>query len=259
MGRNTLIIDGDVLLYWASHRNTSSVQWDQEDGVNLHTYICDTKQALFDMLDRVDALQEKLNADGSMLALSDYRVNWRHDVMPEYKAGRRDALRPPGFRELLQETKRNFAYTWNESLEADDVVGILATKKGNENAIMVSIDKDFQTIPGRLYNPDRPDEGVREISLEEADKFHMMQALMGDRVDNYYGCPGVGPKTAEKILDCPQEDWWPAVVAAYENAGKTEEDALQQARVARILRSGEYEDGKVKLWTPSTAKAAEQS
>jgi DNA polymerase-1 len=48
----------------------------------------------------------------------------------------------------------------------------------------------------------------------------------------------------------PVKDMWKIVVKAYEKAGMNEQDALQQARVARILRHGEYDKktGEVKLW-----------
>jgi len=75
-----------------------------------------------------------------------------------------------------------------------------------------------------------------------------MQTLMGDSTDNYKGCPKVGLKTAEKIL--AENSTWETVVAAFEKAGLSEEDALENARLARILRDGEYnnETGEVKLW-----------
>ena len=105
-------------------------------------------------------------------------------------------------------------------LEGDDCLGLLATRPGNE-CIVVSSDKDLKTIPGKLYRPD--DDEVLEISLEEADRFFLTQTLTGDVTDGYKGCPGVGPKTAEKILG-PRPHWG-AVEQAYIKAGLTKEDA----------------------------------
>ena len=83
-----------------------------------------------------------------------------------------------------------------------------------------------------------------------ADRFHLYQTLVGDQTDNYKGCPGVGPVKAETALGA--NPTWASVVGCYEKAGLTEEDALVQARVARILRHGEYNKMtcEVKLWTP---------
>src|SRR5690606_15306825 len=92
-----------------------------------------------------------------------------------------------------------------------------------------------------------------EVSEEEADRYFYMQVLTGDPTDGYSGCPGIGPKRAERLLDgVGLEDMWSVIVETYEAKGLTEEDALQQARVARILRKNDY-DFKNKspmLWAP---------
>tara|TARA_R100000700_G_C3130555_1_gene115965 strand:- start:592 stop:885 length:294 start_codon:yes stop_codon:yes gene_type:complete len=83
-----------------------------------------------------------------------------------------------------------------------------------------------------------------------ANYMHLYQTLVGDATDNYKGCPGVGPKKATEILEEPT---WDSVVKAFEKAGLTEEDALVQARVARILRADDYNFHKeeVILWQPT--------
>ena len=80
----------------------------------------------------------------------------------------------------------------------------------------------------------------------------MFQTLCGDSTDGYSGCPSVGSKTAEKILDVPTKDMWSVVVDAYKKKGLTYEDTLIQARVARILRGDEYnmDTGEMNLWIP---------
>lgn len=147
--------------------------------------------------------------------------------------------------------------------------------------ILVGRDKDFNSIPGfhHAIKQDMPGV-VREVSQWEADRFHMVQALAGDMTDGYPGCPGIGMTSAEKIIDnpmrlVPQEgvktrgknkgesvtrwmseptrDYWACIVSHYRKAGLTEADALKTARLARILRYGEYdqETEEVTLWTPS--------
>jgi DNA polymerase-1 len=115
--------------------------------------------------------------------------------------------------------------------------------------VVVSADKDLKTIPCRLYNPH--DGSDRVISEEEADYNHLFQTLIGDQSDGYPGCPGIGAKTAAKLLE-EHGAVWQTVVDAYKKAGLNEEEALRQARVARILRKGEFSSrtNKVKLWTP---------
>ena len=93
----------------------------------------------------------------------------------------------------------------------------------------------------------------------QANYHHLLQALTGDTVDGYAGCPGVGPVAAEKILKefMAEEAFdvkaaWSAVVEAYSKKGLGEEEALTQARVARICRAEDYDFKRktVKLWTP---------
>lgn len=136
-----------------------------------------------------------------------------------------------------------------DELEGDDVIGITATSGGSY--IIATIDKDMKTIPGKHYNFGKDE--FFEIDEDQANYWHMVQTLTGDQTDGYSGCPGVGIKTAEKLLaGVPPEDRWAVVVKAYDKAGFGEEEALTQARVARILQFSDYDliSGKVKLWEP---------
>ena len=94
--------------------------------------------------------------------------------------------------------------------------------------------------------------------------FFFLQALKGDTVDGYGGCPRIGQKRAWKLLhpikkkkikaiERPAE-YWKAILTAYTKAGLDETYALQQARVARILTNSDYDFTKQKeiLWTPPT-------
>jgi DNA polymerase-1 len=156
--------------------------------------------------------------------------------------------------------KRHLETAWGgeseKGLEADDLIGMAASSAVSSelSPIIVSIDKDFKTVPCRLYNPDKPELGVIEITSEQADYWFMYQTLTGDSADNYKGCPGVGPKKAEKLLEDKTTlyDMWQVVLKAYDSSGLSSRHALTQARVARILRYGEYNFGmgKVKLWHP---------
>ncbi len=241
----TLLIDGDILLYAESAAVEEAYNW----GDDIWTLHGDAKVAK----ERVDVwlqdIKEHLEATHIIITLTD-NANWRKDVLPTYKHNRKSKRKPLVFPELRDYVSKTYKTILWETLEADDVMGILATDpKDKTDKIIVSEDKDLKTIPGKLYNPGHPEDGVVEISLEQADHYHLTQSLMGDITDGYSGCPGVGPKTAIKAL---QNGEWCEVVAAYEKAGLTEEDALIQARVARILRHGEYNQKtkEIILWLP---------
>ena len=125
-------------------------------------------------------------------------------------------------------------------------MGIYATKlTGN---IIVSPDKDMRQIPGKLYNL----EDTTTITPEEGAKWHLIQTLAGDQTDGYSGVPGIGVKRAQTLFE--KEGYsWATVVKAFESKGLTEEDALLNARLAKILTHEDYDAKRQepKLWTPT--------
>lgn len=136
-----------------------------------------------------------------------------------------------------------------DGLEADDIMGIWQTNGRLGDTIIVSEDKDMKTIPGKLYRQGE----LIEVSELEADYNHLFQTLLGDATDGYSGCPGVGAVGANKLLSGNPS--WPTVVKAYEAKGLTEDDALTQARLARILRSSDWNSVSKTpiLWSPPNA------
>lgn len=247
----TLLIDGDILVYQVASRHQHHYEWDE----GLVTPIADGDLARRAMDNELAALKERLSADRIKIALKCYDApNWRLGVYPEYKSNRNTL---PALRPLLLVPLRDYLLDvykaeMEPTLEADDLLGIWATSKRIKGErVIVSEDKDLQQIPGLLYNPRVDKEPIR-IKEEVADRFHLMQTLTGDQVDGYPGCPGVGRKRAAYALDL--ECSWETVVAQYKKwADLTEEDALVQARVARILRAEEWDhkDKKVRLWKPT--------
>ena len=180
------------------------------------------------------------------MCISDPVANFRKKILSTYKANRIGKRKPVCYREVIDWIKAHYITRMIPTLEADDVVGILATKyKGQE--VHSSGDKDFRSIPGVFYNFLQGE--IYHISEREADKWFYTQTLIGDKADNYDGCPGIGEKTAEKIFQKEGVSWH-TVERTFLRKGLTKEDALQQARVARILRDTEWKDGKPILWSP---------
>ena len=106
------------------------------------------------------------------------------------------------------------------------------------------------TIPCEYYNMDS--EVTEVIDEETANHMFFFQTLVGDPVDNYKGCPGIGPKKATELL-LSKGVKWKTITDAYDKAGLSEDHALTQARVARILRSSDYNFQKeeINLWSPN--------
>lgn len=183
--------------------------------------------------------------------------NWRKGLAKTYK-GNRTGRKPLAYYEIALRIAEVFQTVWCECLEADDIVGILATHPDLTNrAVIVSQDKDMRTLPVFQMNPNSPKpwETLVRPTEEQADWFHMFQTLAGDKTDNYKGCPGMGEKTApDHLAKYTPEKWWKGVVAAFTNKAQGLEEALTQARQARILRFTDLTevDGNthIKLWTP---------
>jgi 5'-3' exonuclease len=256
MDRETiLLIDGDTILHRAAFGAERRIEWEP----GQFTLTGDLGEAQDRVRRELEILVSTLSAHRSAFVLSDSSQRyWRNVVYPDYKqhrtGARNHAFLYPEVRAWANECMNPVI---RDTMEADDTVGILATGnvKGFEKwhrKIIVSIDKDMNSVPGLHFNPDKPDWGVYEVTEEEADKAFYTQATSGDATDGYPGCPKLGPKRARKLVD---ENWpnpWPAIVAAYEKAGHTEEFALSQARVARILRACDYDfkTKSVRFWAP---------
>jgi len=241
-----LLIDGDILAYKVSAACEEPVHW----GNDLWTLHADAKEGRNQVDLWLAEIQTNLEDERGLRVFLSSKDNYRTDIYPDYKANRKGKRKPM----ILGELRKHMENAWKASvtptLEADDAIGIEASS--NSESVIVSIDKDFKTVPCNLYNPDKPELGVVAITEQKADYWFMYQTLVGDSTDNYGGCKGVGPKKAEKVLEGKQTlfDMWQAVLTAYDAAGLSSKHALVQARVARILRHGEYSDGKVKLWSP---------
>lgn len=184
-----------------------------------------------------------------------HEINFRYHVLQSYKHNRAGLSKPKLYSDVVEFIRKNFKVYEYKGLEGDDILGLIGTNNPKKYTI-VSVDKDIQTIPGQIFIP-----GKHPIPRHQkrmmADYFWMTQVLTGDSADGYKGCPGIGEKKAEVILR-PHirsvDALWKAVVSTYESKGLTEEDALVQARVSRILRWGEYDfqTGEISLWHPTS-------
>lgn len=240
-----LIIDADTLLYKASFAAETEIEWDDD----VWSIVSDLTIAKAIITGELLKLKDRFKTNDLILAITDSK-NWRHTYYPAYKATRKKSRKPVGFKALKEWIKTVGKTVQKPGLEADDICGWLATKPGTLKRIIVSVDKDLKTIPGWLYNPDK-DDVPRLISKEEADYNHYYQTLVGDKTDNYQGCPGVGPVKARSILDEAGANKWKAVVKTFEYQGLTADDAFANAAAARILRYGELDLKTQKLlWRP---------
>jgi DNA polymerase-1 len=274
----TLLIDGDIFAYEAAVAEQKVILGDPDEAWT----IADADLGRENLDARLNGLKDLLDADEVFVALTPTGdpSNFRRAILPTYKENRKEVQRPIILEEMKDHLRTAWAAKLKPTLEADDILGIVATnpKLHAGEKVIVSMDKDLKTIPGLHWNPDKDDD-IRKVSLEAADRFHLYQTLIGDDVDNYAGCPGVGPVKAELALnsgggwepythtfkrgprkgttetrwrDVTMDDPWAVVVSHFLKAGLTEADALIQAQVARILRHSDfdYRTNKAIPWTP---------
>jgi DNA polymerase-1 len=90
------------------------------------------------------------------------------------------------------------------------------------------------------------------VNEDDGDQWHLIQTLAGDQTDGYSGAPGYGVKTAIKLFE--EEGYtWETVVKAFERKNLTEDDALMNARLAKILQVEDYDftNRQPFFWQPS--------
>lgn len=244
-----VLVDADMFIYRACSACETEVDWGN-GFCTLHVELVDAENTVDETVaSAVEAALKAVNYKGfyeTVMCLSDSE-NFRKHLLPTYKANRKGTRKPLGYWKVVEWVKENYNTVQKPSLEADDCVGILATLNPG-NHVMISGDKDFRSIPGYFY--DFMSGVLYTNSPEEADYRHLWQTLVGDTADNYKGCPSIGETRATRLLK--EKCDWKTVEDLFVSKGLTKEDALLQARVARILRCADYDFKKKKpiLWCP---------
>lgn len=239
-----LLIDADITAYMAVASAEEEIQWD-EDIWTIHTDLAIAKEKF---TKNIDKYREELKVDEYKLCFSDSQ-NFRKSLNPQYK-GNRKGRKPVGYAPFKQWAMDTYPSFSKPTLEADDCLGILATKFSD--TIIVSMDKDLLQIPGKFYRLGVDGKGeMLEVTDKSGTEFFLTQCLTGDVTDGYGGCPGIGPVKAEALFK-KHGFAWKTVEDAFVKAGLTQEDAILQARMARILRADDWDfkQDKLILWTP---------
>lgn len=282
MAERTVLVDGDTLAFRIASACQHTIEW-PSGLIEPFARRWEGEAALDQYFER---LIERLKATHIKVFLScPAEDNWRLRLDPDYKSNRKNSVRPMLLGPLKEYLRLKYGAEHLAFLEADDALGIYATSEEllPGEKIVVGKDKDFYTIPGLHYqlnnDDDRGDPVIQEVSPMEAIKNHYVQALAGDAVDGYAGCPGIGMKRAREIVAAPERlvpkegvvtrgankgqsvtKWhsagpcsiWEAIVSQYEKAGLGEAEALLTGRLAKILTAKEYnlDTKEIILWVP---------
>lgn len=270
--KRQLIIDADFMLYQLCEAmkrdcgfpalNPETLEpYDENEQVSVHWA---------DSADVADAMDRKIlermaetRCSEAVLVFSGTK-NFRKELWSGYKLSRAATIKPPAYWTTFRRLKSAGKYQvlLEDCLEGDDYVGILLTRPSPVHRIADMTDKDVMTLPDiEVYREGE----IQKTTQASADRFHLIQTLMGDTTDGYKGCPGMGKVSAAKVLDAPG-DPWTNVLKAYEAAFKKTperfvtdsplEEALLNARMARILRFEDW-DPKARrpiLWHPEPSE-----
>ena len=237
-----LLVDADYIVYKGCAGAEDEIDW----GEDVITVVSRFSEALRNVERDLNNIKNEFMWDTPEMVLffSDSK-NFRKKIYPEYK-GHRNRKKPCGYKRVITELGNSYQVIVMPELEADDSMGIYAT--ANPGNIICSPDKDMRQIPGRLYD-------MKEtVTIDPIDgaRWHLIQTLAGDQTDGYSGVPGIGVKRAVTLFE-DQGYSWKTVVNAFKDKDLTEDDALMNARLARILTCTDYDpiERAVIPWTPT--------
>ncbi|MGE0018372.1 MAG: DNA polymerase I [Draconibacterium sp.] len=177
---------------------------------------------------------------------------FRHEQFPAYKANREEM--PEDLRKSIPYIRKiiegfNIPIIEKAGFEADDVIGTLAKEAERQGFItyMMTPDKDYAQLVTEnifMFKPGKSGDdaevwGIKEIQenfgISKTEQIIDILGLMGDSADNIPGCPGVGPKTAEKLI----ADYG-SIDGVYQNIGqlkgKLQENLIQFEQQVRLSR-----------------------
>lgn len=177
---------------------------------------------------------------------------FRHERFPQYKANREEM--PEDLRKSIPYIRRiieafNIPIIEKPGFEADDVIGTMAKEAERQGFItyMMTPDKDYAQLVTEnilMFKPGKSGDdaevwGIKEIQenfgIKNTEQIIDILGLMGDSADNIPGCPGVGPKTAEKLI----ADYG-SIDGVYQNIGqlkgKLQENLVQFEEQVRLSR-----------------------
>lgn len=207
------------------------------------------------MLGFVNSLEQLLNTENPThiaVVFDVHAPTFRHELFEAYK-GTRDEM-PEDIRKAIPWIRKiieayNIPILEKAGFEADDVIGTLA-KKGEQagyQVFMMTPDKDYAQLVSDnifMYKPGRAgndveiwgvDQVKEKFEIERPEQVIDILGLMGDSSDNIPGCPGIGPKTAMKLISTYQ-----SIDGIYENInelkGKQKENLVNHEEQVRMSR-----------------------
>ena len=226
------LIDGDSILYALASETEEFIQ----EGYVFEDYAL--KDALEALKLRIQHIKERTGClDAEIYISGNRQSNFRYQVDPNYKVNRKIQAKPiylEPIRELVSSSFSNVHKV--DTAEPDDAVVTLYTQNPRRY-YLCAIDKDIlNSCVGRHYNYKK--DTFVETDYMRAYTWAYEQALSGDYSDGIKGCPGMGPKKAEKWMNSlikeygarlTEQDMWNELVKMYQTHFKNKEEASVEA------------------------------
>lgn len=202
---------------------------------NIFMEVTNLNKGLIFLEDNLNRLLDVTNSTEYIAVVGSVN-NFRKDVADYYKANR--PKKKDIYYKLLELIEDKFSLVMLDNLEADDTARIIYEDKTKDNidCVIVSVDKDFYTVPCKLYRDLPSTEGVVEISKEDAELNLIYQLIIGDSSDNYKGIKGYGEKSAQAFMaDAPTME---KLKELYKE--KKQDDFYEQLNLASIVGIDRY-------------------
>tara|TARA_X000001388_G_scaffold65139_1_gene51532 strand:- start:509 stop:1195 length:687 start_codon:yes stop_codon:yes gene_type:complete len=222
-----ILVDGDIVAYRCAFKCN-----DESEKTACYTtgsFLSDLISHLYTLIDGEPDYKVYLTGKG----------NFRHEiaVTEPYKGNRKEKEKPVHLEAIRQYLIKDWNAVVSEGEEADDLIAIDAT--AIPDSIIVSLDKDFNQVPGKHYNFNKQD--LYDVSEDEGLLFFYRQIIMGDKADNIVGVHGIGEKKSQKLLeDLSEIEMYNKCIELLDS----EERVIENARLLWLRREPDQ------LWEP---------
>lgn len=206
--KRLLLTDGNAMLFRAFYATSFG------EGLTMATSDGTPVNAVFGFANMIAKAIEIVKPDGFMVAFDAGKHTFRHDLFADYKGGRRETPEQliPQF-SLVRQFLTSFGICWMEmqDIEADDLIGTVSKLYPDTETYILTSDHDLLQLVDEktkvllmkkgMTNMDiMTVESIDELYGIKPEQIVDLKGLMGDNSDNYPGIPGVGEKTALKLL-----------------------------------------------------------
>ena len=206
--KRLLLTDGNAMLFRAFYATSFG------EGLTMATSDGTPVNAVFGFANMIAKAIEIVKPDGFMVAFDAGKHTFRHDLFADYKGGRRETPEQliPQF-SLVRQFLTSFGICWMEmqDIEADDLIGTVSKLYPDTETYILTSDHDLLQLVDEKTKVLLMKKGMTNMDImtvESIDELYGirpeqivdLKGLMGDNSDNYPGIPGVGEKTALKLL-----------------------------------------------------------